>query len=843
MSQGRDDRRLHLLISAVLGAGAIATVACAVLGVASSPSALRLAGVLLLVVLADLSEIRVRLGRHKVTFTPGEAVLLLGFVLVGPAAVVPVTVLALTGVEVFRRVRAPLKSLFNVAASAVATSAGAGVLALTGRVGAGPASWPALALASAVVVVVQGLLVSAVLGLSTGQRTLVVFGQGSRYRLLIWVSNVILAVAVLAAWRWDRALIVAIVVLIASGSGLMRRLVRARDDLDSLRRLDVATRALPGLAEGEVLASVCAKAADLFGVQVAEIVLLPQTESGELRVFRAGPGQDARWLVGTPVDQADAVVGELSIRPRGDGLTVVVPLRAGASSVGGLRLGLPGPGLGDNERHLLAALATTAGGAVLNAQMYTAACRNAELLRAAADDAWRQARRDSLTGLGNRTLLLEIGETAIEQAIQTGRRVGLILVDLNNFKQVNSTLGQGAGDEALRQVAVRLGQLKGPEDQLIRLGGDEFAVLLADRTGLVEITELADRVAACLREAIPVHDLRLVAEGRVGLAVAPDDARGIEELLRCADIAMDTAKRTRKPVRCYEPVLDEKNPDRLAILGELRSALERNEIKLYYQPKVDLREGGITGVEALCRWQHPTRGLLSPDAFIPVLEHSELINELTRSVLGLALADLARLRRSGHAALTVAVNLSARTLLDDSIPDHVARLLSEHHLPGRQLIVEITETLALIELETVDRVLTGLRALGVRLSVDDFGTGYSSLTFLQRMDLHEVKIDRSFVAQMNSKPGDRAIVEATVRLARQLGLATVAEGVETDEQLRSLQVMGCDQAQGFLIARPMPLTELTELLDSNRDARRLRPAGAAVIPLSRTNPGTRKASA
>ncbi|MDQ1633635.1 MAG: hypothetical protein QOJ32_444, partial [Frankiaceae bacterium] len=319
-------------------------------------------------------------------------------------------------------------------------------------------------------------------------------------------------------------------------------------------------------------------------------------------------------------------------------------------------------------------------------------------------------------------------------------------------------------------------------------------------------------------------------EGSVGAAVYPEDAAGVVDLLRCADVAMYRAKRRGHSVVRYDVAGDQQDQARLAVLAELQIALDERQLTLYYQPKIDLHTGEVTGAEALVRWQHPTRGLLAPGDFIPVVEHSSLIGAFTMHLLDQAITDCVAWQQAGLPDVGVAVNVSARNLLHHELPDELGVLLDRHGLDPRCLMLEVTETAMMTEAEVCEEVLRRLRSLGVRISVDDFGTGYSSLTFLQRVAVHEVKLDRAFVSHVTSSASAATIVRATTDLAHGLGLSVVAEGVETEEQLQHLQVIGVDLAQGYHLGRPVPVTAFRgDTLARSVPTQRT----AAVLPLVR----------
>jgi diguanylate cyclase (GGDEF)-like protein len=417
-----------------------------------------------------------------------------------------------------------------------------------------------------------------------------------------------------------------------------------------------------------------------------------------------------------------------------------------------------------------------------------------------------QATHDALTGLSNRTELYELGERALAGARRDGELAALLLIDLDRFKEVNDTMGHEQGDRLLVEVAARLRGLLRSSDILARLGGDEFAVLAAlpHRGALGEV---ATRLHAALARPFDVGGVAIELGASIGIAVQPDHGDDVSTLLRHADVAMYEGKRSATSIETYQPERDPYSAERLALLGELRRALDKDELVLHFQPKVALESGETIGVEALVRWQHPARGLLGPGDFLSLAERTGLIADITRWVLDAAVRQCGEWRREGI-DLPVAVNLAAANIVDSTLPDAVAETLRRWDVPGDRLECEISEDTVMGDPRRATDVLERLRALGVRLSLDDFGTGHSSLSYLKRLPLDEVKIDRSFVIGMAEDSSDAAIVRSTIDLARHLGLAVVAEGVETAEVLDVLASLECDVAQGFLLSRPLPAGEL-----------------------------------
>jgi diguanylate cyclase (GGDEF)-like protein len=418
-----------------------------------------------------------------------------------------------------------------------------------------------------------------------------------------------------------------------------------------------------------------------------------------------------------------------------------------------------------------------------------------------------QALHDDLTDLPNRTLLYDRMEDALSVAERGGEPAALLLVDLDRFKEVNDTLGHDTGDRLLEEVAARLQGVVRRGDTLARLGGDEFAVLLRGLPDRGMAAELAGRLQDAIARPFQLDGVVAVLDASIGIAHCPEHGTDVHTLVQRADVAMYDAKRSRTSIETYSPERDPYSAERLQLLGELRAAIGAGELVLHYQPKVDVGSQRVVGVEALLRWQHPVHGLLPPAEFVPLAERTGAIGDLTRWVLDTALAQCRAWRDAGL-DLTMAVNLAAPNIADATLPDAVAALLERHGVPGDRLECEISEHTVMADPRRAMAILERLRGLGVRLSLDDFGTGHSSLSYLKRLPLDEVKIDRSFVMGMTDDDNDAAIVRTTIDLARNLGLEVVAEGVESEAILRDLSDLSCDIAQGFFLSRPLPADEL-----------------------------------
>jgi len=495
--------------------------------------------------------------------------------------------------------------------------------------------------------------------------------------------------------------------------------------------------------------------------------------------------------------------------------TVWVPLRFGGQGAvrGVLELNLP-------EKPISSAIAgdvrTTywlIGGGLLLLwiSLFRVVAGASRKLRRQAEENARLALHDQLTELPNRTLFHDRVEHALRASARTGNVVALLLMDLDRFKEVNDTLGHHCGDLMLKELASRLQELTRPGDTVARLGGDEFALLVPDVPHPDMIMALAERITTALQEPVLVEGLPLEVEASVGISLYPDHGEDVETLLQRADVAMYVAKETKAHYAIYDAHTDHYRPERLVLVGELRRAIEEGELVLHYQPKATLADGEVRGVEALVRWQHPERGLVPPDVFVPVAEQTGLIRPLTLFVVDQALRQCREWREQGL-DLTVAVNVAMRNILDERFPEELGELLQRHGLEPEILELELTETSVLADPPRAKAILQRLRETGVKLAVDDFGTGYASLAYLSELPVDEIKIDRSFVTAMDSEEQYARIVRSTIDLGRNLALSVVAEGVETGAVWSKLTELGCDSAQGFFLARPLPADELTPWL-------------------------------
>jgi predicted signal transduction protein with EAL and GGDEF domain len=860
----RPRRLLYAMVSAAMpalvgtgllvGTGALPT-GLAVLD-AAPPSPARLAAAVVVVAAAQLARLRIPVEAGSIVVAWGEGALVVLCVLL-PLSWVPAAVaLGVSAAQLLARVegrrRTTGQMVYAVASLTVAATVGAGLANLFQPTYRAPFT-PSLAFALAVGALGYGgtgaWLVVVRVTSGPGIRVLRVVREALTNKLPMLIGNVAVGLLIVALLgpreRW--------LLLLPPGLWLLHQVytyrLRGDDERRTWQAFAEATRELNRLDERGAAAAGIRGALRLFPAFSAELVVIDV--DGAARGYRGTPGSEV--VECTP----SALRNDPSMAAR--------TLLVGGTRVGELRLHLRRPATLRNRDLLM----FSAYGDALAAALHDAATHDE--LRALSERSSYEASHDPLSGLASRGGFLASGDTVLRE-LRHDAPVALLLLDIDHFKDVNDTLGHAAGDELLQVAGQRVAAALRPDEMAARLGGDEFAVLIAGLPsgpaevppGLAgEIAALSgvDPVAPAPPEVLPgvaaelagadhpvqlahalgrarslaeelatpseVARVQLSVEVSIGVVVAAAGAVDVTELLRRADVAMYQAKRGGSSVAWYDPSRDQASTDRLALLAEMREALStKDQLDVVLQPAVLLSDGRPTGAEALIRWQHPRRGLLMPVDFVKVVELSELLAPFTRYVLDRAI-ELAAGWSALGLDLPIAVNLSPRSLLDRRLPKDVAALLARHGVPARRLILEITETVVMSELKVIDEVLSRLRELGVQIAVDDFGTGYSSLTFLTRVVVDEVKVDRTFVRRMVDSPEAAAIVRTTVDLGKRLGLRVVAEGVETAEQRAALTALGCTAAQGFHFFQPMAPARATEVLRSFAPAR---PA-APVIPL------------
>jgi diguanylate cyclase (GGDEF)-like protein len=595
--------------------------------------------------------------------------------------------------------------------------------------------------------------------------------------------------------------------------------IRTRTERETWQRLARATDEFNSVDFDGVLRTAVIRAAELFSVDEVEVEVYdpPRVVRGHAHdvLYDGPPGN-------TPHSKYQAIPIDLATS-------------ANEASLGELRLLLRGGEitLSERETFTLATFAAALCTAVRNATTF------AETQRLAESHA-RAAALDPLTELPNRRRLAEYGAQVLAARPPNGA-IALLLIDLNHFKEINDTLGHTAGDQVLVECAKRLDATAQPDDLVARLGGDEFAILLVGLSAPALALSRAHALVASLSPPMEVDGVRVSVEASGGVAMAASHASGkrtVEELLRRADVAMYQAKRQGQAVNLFEASRDTADTMSLSLGGEIARAIADNEFVLYFQPIVDLGTGDAVGAEALARWAHPRHGVLPPGQFLDSIERSGQLGAFTEAVLDQALTAVGDWHAEGF-DMPVSVNVTPRSLLDPTFPDMVERQLAGREELASKLIIELTESVTLSQLEVVDEVLRRLRQLDIQLALDDFGTGYSSLATLARVPVQELKIDRSFVAAMDA-PTEAAVVRSTIELGRSLGLVVVAEGVESERQRTRLWESGCPWAQGHLFARPTPLPKLMALLIAGPGGKRgrlaepLHEAGAVIrMPPSR----------
>jgi diguanylate cyclase (GGDEF)-like protein len=611
-------------------------------------------------------------------------------------------------------------------------------------------------------------------------------------------------------------------VVTGATSGLAGRLARqiagtvaAQAEADQLRDLAVATRRMSSLDVPTVVREVT-RAAEAFGFSAVQL----RSRAGA--VLGSDPAAEQLWqptshwfesAVAAAGHAGHAVlVGDRAGPQLGDDEALAVASVTAGDTVEALLVGRHRLPIGRLQTEGLTLLAAQASAALANALRY-------EEGRAFEERLAHQATHDALTGLPNRTLLRDRARSALARSRRNSTLVAVMFIDLDRFKEINDVLGHATGDALLQEVSARVLAHLRPEDTCARVGGDEFVVVSGDHADDRSILDLAQRLRSAVLAPFDVDGLSLDVEASIGLAWSPVHGDDVDALLRRADVAMYAAKHRREGIVVYTDADDRLTPVHLTTLGDLRRAVEtEGQLITHFQPIIQLTDGQLASVEALVRWQHPVRGLVPPDDFIPVAEGTSVIHQITDHVLQLALGSLRHWQGRGL-GLQLAVNLSARTLLDVSFSQRLVSLLERNEIDPCSLRLEITESTLLADPTRAIATMHRLRDLGLRLSIDDFGTGYSSMSYLRSLPVDEIKIDRSFVTDMLRSARDGAVVHSVVDLAHSLGLHVVAEGVEDEATLQALAQVGCDLAQGFHVGRPMTATALFDWAARRGDVR------------------------
>ncbi len=774
--------------------------------------------------LAEIGAVYVHFGRHAHSWSITEVPLTVGLVFTSPDELVVGTLVGYAAALILHRRQSVMKWSFNLAVAWLETVVALALhrALLDGGGPYGASGWIASYVAVGVATWgISALALPVAISLHEGRFAASVFRWVGLASVVSTVTNTsigLLAVSILwlqptAIWLLGLVVVVAVAAYRAYGS--WRRRHDTLVNLHGLTELD-STRNV-----ADVMAQLLEHARALLRAEVAELLLL-SPEGGVRRHAVCGP---PGWNPLTAEDLVDvAGLPDLLLTRRWgaqhhghplfrrnavrDALLVVLGRGRGGSGV--LLVANRLDDVSTFSREDLNILQTFGHHALVTIEN----SRLLDLLRSEAEDRRREALHDGLTGLPNRTAFQEMLGAAIRRACPAGR-FAVLLLDLDHFKEVNDTLGHHIGDVLLRKVAERLRCALPPDCDAARLGGDEFVVLLPDGRDLESILALAEGCRAALTTDFRVAELQLGVEASIGVALYPEHGQDPSRLLQSADIAMYSAKHSGSQIEVYDSAVDAHTPRRLTLLGGLRTAIEQGELEVHYQPKAFLETGDVTGVEALVRWRHPDYGFIAPAEFLPLAEHSGLIHPVAQFVLRTALRQTLVWRGEGL-TLEVAVNLSTRNLLDQGLPGYVGELLDEFSLPARALRFEITETAVMSDPHRTIPILEDLSAMGLGLSVDDFGTGYSSLSYLKGLPVDELKVDRSFVRDMQHDEGDAMIVRSTIDLGRNLGLRVVAEGVEDEATWQRLGAIGCDVAQGYLLLRPVAAAQLGYWLQQYR---------------------------
>jgi diguanylate cyclase (GGDEF)-like protein len=766
-------------------------------------------------------EFEVEVRRETCTFTFSEVVLVLGLFFASPLGLVAGRLVGEAAHLVARGQRTPGKVLVNLGVALTETVTL--LVVYNGLGGAGdilrPTEWLLALTAVAVADLVGYSMVIAALrwhGEPVALGPILTIGAlsipvNTSFALLVGI------LAVLSPWA---------ILLLAGVGAILVVSYRSRADLEqrfeSLSMLYDFTRLVSGAQRPDaVLEAMLTEAKDLLRAERAEI-WLEQDDRADLLHLRVD--DDGHTVLDVSATMAGRIAGWFAVHP---GATIVD--RAGAATDGGALLDLIGGedcilapitesgvvvglvavvnrlgdqnAFRDSDRTMFATLANHASVALENGRLI-------DRLQREASERRHEALHDMLTGLPNRVLLSERLHDELHRSAEAGTSVAVGLMDLDGFKEVNDTLGHQAGDMVLVEVARRLSLAADSATIVARLGGDEFAVLCSGWAGRDELQELAERIRGELGRPMTIDGIRMNVAVSIGFALAPSDAADAPTLLQRADVAMYSAKAgSGSGIAFYDALRDENSPRRLALATDLRGAIADRQLTLVYQPKTRLGGGDIVGHEALVRWRHPEFGQVFPDEFIPLAERTGAISELTVFVLEAAMSQAEAWSRSGR-RWTVAVNVAMRNLVDADFVENVERLLTSTGCDPSLLVLEITETGVMSDPSRTIESLHRLSTLGVSLSVDDFGTGYSSLSYLQQLPIEEIKIDKCFVGQMRTSASADVIVRSVIDLARNLEMRVVAEGVEDEATWHVLEVLGCDIAQGYFIARPMPADEI-----------------------------------
>ncbi len=785
---------------------------------------------------AELKVVVVHFRRERHSYSLSELPAVMSFFLLTPPEYFLALLIGSGAALAFGR-SSPIKAVFNLAHFAFTASVALSVFHVILALGpvTGPWAWLAAFAATLTAAILSSFSIATVISVSGGAPQFEKLPEMIQFGALVAVANTSLGLLAVALMRLEPQLLALLVVPLVTVFLAYGAYVSEREKHQRLELLYQSSRILQHSPElDSALAALLEHAREMFRAERAEVMIWPRGEQGDGLLTKCSSDGSPSRMIPTPVTRIGRLHQrvaaehraflEVASRVGADGIrnAMATPLLGESGLIGSMVIAnriTAGTTFGDDDLRLLETLANQAAVALENGQLEQSL---AELSRLK-EELRYQAYHDPLTGLANRSLFVEQVNDALTRP--TVDQVPVVLfIDLDNFKDVNDTLGHAAGDRLLVAVADRVKSCIRSGDLAARLGGDEFAILLFDDRDLSAAVMVATRMIEAMAMTVPVEGQDLLVTASIGIAASPGSIGHADELLRNADVAMYTAKQGGKNrFAVFESTMHAAIVARHALSNELTRGISADQIDVFYQPILSLAAGRITGVEALARWHHPTRGLVGPDEFIPLAEESGAILALGRGVLFRACHDVASWRNDLGEPLTLTVNLAPAQLQHEAFVADLVDILRATGFPASRLVLELTETAMFHDTQTTIARLGSLRDLGIRIAVDDFGTGYSSLGYLRRFQVDILKIAREFVVPGDAGPGGWAFAHAIVALGRTLGMRIIAEGIEDEGQLRRLRELGCELGQGFLFARPMPGPAMEMMLD--RPPARFRPSG------------------
>ncbi|MBA3431393.1 MAG: EAL domain-containing protein [Actinobacteria bacterium] len=821
-------------LTAALWAGAVTLFLTVVrdLPARSAPFRIPLIVMVILFYVVEAHAVHLRLGSDAHSFTLSEIPLVIGLFVLNPSDLMLARLIGgLAALAVHDQ--QPIKLFFNLGYFLFETAIAIVILETLWPhpQGLEPQAWVAAFVTVMVTNLLGSLLLFIVISLSQKRMQLATLPFEIGLGAIVTIGNgslALLALTILAYKPWA-------VWLLIVPTGIVFLAYRAytteREKRDSLTFLYETTRILNRSARKEsALISLLEQARGMFKADMAEIVLFPSSWDGAALRTALGPGDEVEVLRPLNVGPSEelwaraAAVGHARFLKRPARYlgpdhrwsahikdALIAPLHGESRVLGTMMVGnRAGIGTFDpDDLNLLGTLANHASVFLENGRLERTLVR----LRQMQEQLRHQATHDPLTGLINRAFFNERVSHALELLDRSSGSVAVLLLDLDDFKTVNDTFGHAVGDELLVIAAQCLKDSMRPGDTVARQGGDEFAILIEDVHNIDEAGIVAKRIIDSFKSPFTLQDRQMSVHASLGIAMSAAGSESTAQLLRNADVAMYAAKSAGKDgYQIYAPDMGHSARSRLRLKGNLQHALQHEEMEVVYQPIVDLREGGVTGVEALIRWAHPERGQVMPDEFLLLAEETGLIIPMGRWVLKTALAQAAEWQERHPDALDLSINLSAKELEKPTVGEEIAEVLAQTDVDPSKLTLEITETSLMRDTKVALSALTDLKALDVRIAIDDFGTGYSSLSYLERFPIDVLKIDKSFIDTMGKDPKDTLLAQAVVKIGEALGLTTIAEGIEHLDQLVELRKLNCDMGQGYLFAKPLRPEEVDTLL-------------------------------